>query len=367
MRLEVERRARVHPLASLLSPVAALAVALLLGALIFATLGKSPGRALYVYFIEPLTDPWTLHEIAVKAAPLILIAAGLCVCFRSNNWNIGAEGQFVAGAIAAGALPVLVPGVEGGWLLPVMLILGMLGGAAWAAVPAILKNRFGASEILVSLMLVYVAELLLDWLVRGPWRDPQGFNFPETKSFPAGSVLPEIVSQGAWGGRANWGFVIAVLAALGTWYLVQRTLKGFEITVTGASPRAARFAGFDARRTTLFAFLFSGALAGLAGTIEVTGAIGKLQPTISPGYGFIAIIVAFLARLNPAGAILAGLVLALSHIGGEAAQLSLGVSERIARVFQGILLFCVLGADALTQFRVRLVRSVPRPGAGANA
>ena len=358
-RLEIEPRQGVGQWTTLGAPLLAVLVTLLLGALMFAALGKDPVRALYVYFVEPLTDPWSLHEVAVKAAPLILIAAGLTVCFRSNNWNIGAEGQFTLGAIAAGALPVLLPDATGAWLLPAMMILAMAGGAAWGAIPAVLKNRFGTNEILVSLMLVYVSTLLLDWLVRGPWRNPGGFNFPETRSFGADAIITEIVSQGAWGGRANWGIVIAVIAAVAVWLLLSRTLKGFEVTVTGASPKAARFAGFDARRTTLFAFLLSGALAGLAGMIEVSGAIGQLRPQISPGYGFTAIIVAFLARLNPLGAILAGLLLALTFIGGEAAQLSLGLSERIARVFQGLLLFSVLASDTLARYHVRLRRTVP--------
>ena len=355
-RLEIEPRRGAGRGVALLAPVMAVAVTLVLGALMFAALGKDPFRALYVYFVEPLTDPWSLHEIAVKAAPLILIAAGLTVCFRSNNWNIGAEGQFTLGAIAAASLPVLAPGAAGPWVLPAMMLLSMAGGAAWAAIPAVLKNRFGTNEILVSLMLVYVATLLLDWLVRGPWRNPEGFNFPETRAFGPDAVLPELISQGAWGGRANWGIVLAVAAAVLVWVMLSRTLRGFEVSVTGASPRAARFAGFDAGRTTLFAFLLSGALAGLAGMIEVSGAIGQLRPQISPGYGFTAIIVAFLARLNPLAAIFAGFLLALTFIGGEAAQLSLGLSERIARVFQGVLLFSVLASDTLARYRVSLRR-----------
>ena len=207
-------------------------------------------------------------------------------------------------------------------------------------------------------MLVYVAQLGLDWLVRGPWRNPEGYNFPESRSFGADAIVPELIAQGDWGGRANLGIVIALVAAFGTWFLLSRTLKGFEIAVTGASPRAARFAGFDARGTTMFAFLFSGALAGLAGIIEVSGAIGQLRPVISPGYGFTAIIVAFLGRLNPLAIVLAGLLLALSYLGGEAAQISIGLSDRVARVFQGVLLFAVLGSDTLLRYRVRLVRPV---------
>ena len=362
MPLEIVRRDDATGLERLLAPLLAVLFTVLVSALVFGYGGASPTRALYVYFVEPLTEVWSLHELAIKATPLILIAVGLSVCFRSNNWNIGAEGQFVIGAVTASSIPVLLPNAEGAWILPAMLLLGAIGGLAWASIPAILKNRFGTNEILVSLMLVYVAGFVLDWLVRGPWRNPEGFNFPETRSFMPDAILSEIVSVGEWGGRANWGFVLALLAAVGTWLMLSRTLKGFEVSVTGSSRRAAGFAGFDAKRTTLFAFMFSGALAGLAGAVEVSGAIGQLRPTISPGYGFTAIIVAFLGRLHPIGIVVAGLALALTYLGGEAAQISLGLSERLARVIQGVLLASVLVADVVVNYRVRR-----RPGAGAVA
>ena len=355
MRLEIEPRSGTGGLNQLLAPVAAVVLTLAIGAAMFMALGQPPLDALYVFFIEPLLDPWALHELAIKAAPLILIAAGLTVCFRSGNWNIGAEGQFIAGAIAASAVPIFANEASGPLVLPAMVVLGIAGGTAWAAIPAVLKNRFGANEILVSLMLVYIAEYLLDYLVRGPWRNPNGFNFPESAPFQPSAVVPEIVSMGAFGGRAHWGVVAAIACAVLVWVLVARTIRGYGFTISGASPRAARFAGFDPHKTTLIAFGISGALAGLAGMLEVSGSIGQLRPSISPGYGFTAIIVAFLARLNPLGTILAGFVVALSFIGGEAAQVELGVSERIARVFQGVLLFSVLFADTLVRYRVRLV------------
>ena len=355
MRLRIERREDVSAAARVLAPIIAFAISLVITAVIFVLSDVPPLVALHTYFVEPLSEVWSLHELAVKAAPLILIAVGLSVCFRSSNWNIGAEGQFVVGAIAAASVPVLVPEATGFWVLPLMFVLSAFGGAAWAAVPAVLKTRFGTNEILVSLMLVYVADQLLDWLVRGPWRNPEGFNFPETRGFGTDAILPEIVTMGEWGGRANWGIVVALVFAVGTWLLLTRTLKGFEFDVTGASHRAAGFAGFDAKRTTLFAFLFSGALAGLAGMIEVSGAIGQLRPSISPGYGFTAIIVAFLGRLHPLGIVVAGVLLALTYLGGEAAQITLGLSERMARVIQGILLCNVLIADALVHYRLRSV------------
>ena len=355
-RIELVRRPQHSTLFSVLSPFIALAITALLGAVMFAMLGKSPIDALYAYFIEPLTEVWSIHELIIKATPLILIAVGLSVCFLSNNWNIGAEGQFIMGAIAGSILPVLYPEVTGPMVLPAMLVMGIVGGAAFATIPAALKAWFGTNEILSSLMLVYVAQLFLDWLVRGPWRNPEGFNFPETRSFHADAILPEMMSAS---GRAHYGFVFAIAAALIIWFVLSRTLKGYEIRVLGESPRAGRFAGFSARRMVFFAFLVSGGLAGLAGIIEVSGAIGQLRPTISPGYGFTAIIVAFLGRLNPLGIVAAGLILALSYLGGEAAQISLGISDKVANVFQGMLLFSVLACDTLIRYRIRIARDAP--------
>jgi len=358
MRIEIVKRAQRSALFSALSPFIALALTVIAGAILFAMLGKNPAEALYYYFIDPLREEWSLHELAVKAAPLILIAVGLSVCYLSNNWNIGAEGQFIIGAMAGSILPVMFPAFQNAFVLPLMLLMGVLGGAAYGAIPALLKTRFNTNEILTSLMLVYVAQLFLDWMVRGPWRNPEGFNFPETRRFHPDAVLPEIWSAS---GRAHWGFVFALLAALALWFLLSRTLKGFEVKVIGQSPRAGRFAGFSTARMVFFAFLVSGGLAGLAGISEVSGAIGQLRPSISPGYGFTAIIVAFLGRLNPLGIVAAGLILALTYLGGEAAQISLGVSDKVARVFQGMILFFVLGCDALIHYRFRIVRGQPAP------
>jgi simple sugar transport system permease protein len=364
MRIELERRPAHSALFSALSPFIALGLTVLAGAIIFTALGKNPVDALYSFFIEPLTEVWSLHELAIKAAPLILIAVGLSVCFRSNNWNIGAEGQFVMGAISGSIIPIVFYEWNSFLVLPLMIVMGMAGGALYAAIPALLKTRFNTNEILSSLMLVYVAQLFLDWLVRGPWRNPEGFNFPETREFNASAILPEILPAS---GRANFGIVFAIIATLLTWFMMRHMLKGFEVTVLGQSARAGRFAGFSANKMVFFAFLFSGALAGLAGISEVAGAINELQPVISPGYGFTAIIVAFLGRLNPLGIFAAGLILALTYLGGEAAQISIGLPDKIARVFQGLLLFFVLASDTLIHYRVRIKGSVRAEASGEGA
>ncbi|TCT39338.1 ABC transporter permease [Martelella mediterranea] len=351
MRIELERRSDRSALFSIFSPVIALALTVIFGAVMFALLGKDPVEALYRFFIEPLFDVWSLHELMIKATPLIMIAVGLTVCYRSNIWNIGAEGQFTVGAIVGSIVPIYFYEWSSPLLLPIMLIMGAVGGALYAGIPALLKNYFNTNEILTSLMLVYVAQLFLDWLVRGAWRNPDGFNFPQSREFVDSAILPEMFASG----RAHYGFALAILAALAVWFMMRFTLKGFEVNVIGQSERAGRFAGFSSRRMIWFGFLLSGGLAGLAGIIEISGAIGYVQPTISPGYGFTAIIVAFLGRLNPLGAIVAGLVLALTYIGGEGVQFTIGVSDKVTRVFQGMLLFFVLSCDTLILYKVRLI------------
>lgn len=351
MRLELVKRKEHSSLMTLLSPLIAVGLTLIAAAILFAMTGKDPVLGLYKFFIEPLTDSWSLQEIIVKATPLVLIACGLSVCYLSNNWNIGAEGQFVFGAVCGSFLPVLFPEFANGATLPAMMLFGALGGAAWALVPALLKTRFNTNEILTSLMLVYVAGLLLDFLVRGPWRDPDGYNFPESRMFSDAATLPMIGD-----GRMSISAPIAVLVVLVLAIILAKTLKGFEIRVMGESPRAGSFAGFSTKRMTVFAFALSGALAGVAGTMEVSGSLNQLLPTISPGYGFTAIIVAFLGRLNPIGILIAGFVLALSYIGGEAVQASMGVSDKIASVIQGLLLFFVLACDTFILYRLRLVK-----------
>ena len=351
MRIELIRRPERSAAWALLSPLVAVALTLPAGAITFAASGIDPFYGLYVYFIDPLTQGWARAELLVKAIPIVIIAVGLAICYLSNTWNIGAEGQFTVGAIAGSLVPILAPGFQNFATLPLMLLMGIAGGMLYAAIPALLKIRFGTNEILTSLMLVYVASYLLDYLVRGPLRDPQGFGFPGSRVFTDHEVMPVLIA----GSRVHIGLVIAVVVVLAGWFLLRRTITGFEISVLGQAPRAGAFAGFSRNRMTLVVFLISGGLAGLAGIGEVAGPVGKLDVVISPGYGFTAIIVAFLGRLNPLAILVAGLVLALTFIGGEQAQILLGMSSRTARVFQGMLLFFVLACDTFILYRVRFV------------
>lgn len=352
MRFELTPRTTVSPVMRAIAPVVAFIVSFLIAGLVIWLMGRSPIAAFQVYVTQPLTDPWSLQELLVKATPLALIAIGLTYCFRANFWNIGAEGQYVMGAVLGSWLALTTHGTEAGfWVLPLMLVLGIAGGALYGLIPAFLKTRFGVSEILTSLMLVYVAQLTLDYLVRGPWRDPKGFNFPQSVTFDASATLPPLMEAG----RVHYGAVFALIAVVVTAVILGRTLFGYRLKLTGDAPRAARFAGFSAKNTTMAVFAISGGLAGLAGISEVSGQIGQLQPSISPGYGFTAITVAFLGRLNPIGILVASLVVALTFIGGENAQIMLKLPLDLTQAFQGILLLCVLAADALVSYRIRFV------------
>ncbi|WP_213774300.1 ABC transporter permease [Bradyrhizobium sp. dw_78] len=360
MYLVLEKRAERSHTIALVSPLVAIGLTIVTMSILFAIIGKNPVAALDAYFIAPLTDSYSLQEIAVKATPLVLIAIGLSLCYLANAWNIGAEGQFLIGAVAGSWIAVKTQGTDAGyWVLPAMLLLGAAAGALYGLIPAICKVRFGASEILTSLMLVYVADLFLDYLVRGPWRDPAGFNFPTTADFDPVATVPVLIE----GSRLHLGAVIALVVVAAASVLLGRTIKGFEIRVVGAAPRAARFGGFNSNHLILLTFAISGGLAGLAGIIEVAGPVGHLQPGISPGYGFTAIIVAFLGRLNPIGILIAGLFLALTFIGGEQAQITMKIPLDVTKVFQGLLLFYVLACDSLILYRFRLIfpsRQVPR-------
>lgn len=349
MPLTLERRVAPSKWMMFASPIIAIIFTLITSAIILLFLGKDPANGLYVFFVEPLTQAWSLEEILVKTIPLALIAAGLTICFTANVWNIGAEGQFILGAIAGATIPVLLPDMQGPHTLPLMMMLGFMGGMFFALIPALFKVRFGANEILTSLMLVYVAELILDYFVRGPWRDPAGLNFPQTIRFNEWTSMPIIGAD-----RLNIGLYIAIAVALILLFFMGRTFQGFGIKLAGQAPKAAKFAGFSRNKTVYLVLAISGGLAGLAGIIEVAGPIKQLRPAISPGYGFTAIIVAFLGRLNPVGALIAAFILSITYIGAENAQIFLKVTNKITSVIQGVLLFFVLACDTLIYYRLRL-------------
>ena len=338
---------------TLLTPVVAIALTLVMGAVIFATLGYDPAAALYQFFIAPVSRGYQVADLFVKACPLIIIASGLVFAYRANVWNIGAEGQMILGAMFAGHIALTYPGLSVWTMMPLMMLAGLAGGLLWAMIPAILKTRFNTNEILVSLMLTYVAVLLIDWTVRGPWRDPMSFGFPLTPMYADAALIGKVRIPGIGQlGQMHWGVIGSLLLAVAGWFVLSRTLPGFQVKVMGDAPRAGKFAGFSPTLVTVMVMAMSGAAAGLAGMVEVSANIGQLQPNISFGYGFTAIIVAFLARLNPLAVIVAGLVVALAELGGDAAQIAMGIPKVVTGVFKGILLFMLLAGETFNRFHV---------------
>jgi general nucleoside transport system permease protein len=312
---------------------------------------------LYLFFVQPLQSTYGAGEVLLKATPLLLCGLGLAIGFKSNVWNIGAEGQFTVGAIAGSGVALFWGASLGSFALPTVVLAGALGGMAWAAIPALLRTRFNASEILVSLMLVYIAQLWLAYLLHGSWRDPEGFNYPQSKAFEDRLLLPLLFE----GSRANIALAFGLLLAAASWFFSSKSFAGFRTQVVGLAPAAAAYAGFDERRNIWLTLLLGGGAAGLAGICEVAGPIGRLQTAISPGYGFAAIIVAFVGRLHPVGIVLAALLMSLLYIGGETVQLELQLPAAIAGLFQGMLLFYLLAADLFVNYRLRRVRSEPAP------
>jgi simple sugar transport system permease protein len=333
----------------LASPLIAAVAMLASGSLLFLALGQAPLHAFYVYFIQPLASWYGVGELLLKATPLILCGVGLAIGFRANVHNIGADGQLTMGAVAAGCVALYFEDARGPWLLPLMLLAGALGGMAWAAIPALLRTRFNTSEILVSLMLVYVAYLFLGYLVHGPVRDPAGFNFPQSKMFGDAALLP-LLKEGL---RVNAAFILSLAAVAGAWFFCRHSFAAYRMQVSGMAPAAALYAGFSEPKNVWIAFLTSGALAGLAGVGEVAGPLGQLQASVSPGYGFAAIIVAYVGRLHPAGVLLASLLMSLLYIGGETAQIELQLPSAITGLFQGLLLFYLLAADLFIHYRFK--------------
>jgi simple sugar transport system permease protein len=347
--LKLELRPQPSEVWRYASPVLALAITLFLGIGLFVLLGKDPLRGLQMFFWEPLKSAYALGELMVKATPLLIIALGLAVAYRSNIWNIGAEGQFVIGAVAATGVALMADKDTGRWIVVAVVLAGILGGMCWAGLVAWLKDRFHANEILVSLMLVYVADMVLGYLVYGPWKDPAGYNFPQSKTFEAVAQIPRLMS----GSRVSAGLILALLGVVAVWIFLFRTRAGFAQQVGGLAPAAARYAGFSSRKALWTALIVSGGAAGLAGALEVAGPLGQLTPYVPAGYGFAAIIVAYVGRLHPVGMLFSAVLMSMFYIGGELAQSRMGLPKSITGVFQGLLLFSLLACDTLVAYRLR--------------
>ncbi|WP_283148394.1 ABC transporter permease [Silvimonas soli] len=332
-----------------LAPVYAILLTLITGALLFTALHKNPFHALYMFFIAPLTTSYGWSELLVKASPQILIAQGLAVGFRARVYNIGAEGQLIMGAIFGGGVAIMTDGSTSHWILPMMVIAGAVGGALWGALAAWLKTQFNAEETLTTLMLTYIATLLMAYMVNGPWRDPSGQNFPQSIMFSDTATFPILLE----GSRVNVSVFITLAVVVVFWVFISKSFLAYQIEVSGQAPAAARYAGFSQKKSIWLGLCLSGLTAGLAGVGEVAGPVGQLNLNISPGYGFSAIIVAWLGRLHPVGMVLAGFLMALIYLGGEAAQVSLQLPSAMTGLFQGMLLIFLLAADAFINNRFR--------------
>lgn len=353
--IHLEKRPEPSRLWSLATPLAAVLATMLFGGLLFAALGKNPFEAIGTIFYEPLFGEFAFFyrpQLLVKGAPLVLIAIGLALGFKAGIWNIGAEGQYIVGAITGAGMGLAFYPMEAWFIFPLMVLAGALGGWVWAMIPALLRVKFGTNEILVSLMLVYVAEQMLASVSLGLLKNPDGFGFPGSRNLQQyeSAYNAELIA----GSGLHWGVVAAFVSVIFAYVLLNRHMLGFHIRLTGDAPRAARFAGVSPARLILFCLGLSGMLAGLAGMFEVSGPAGQVSIDFNVGYGFTAIIVAFLGRLHPVGILLAGGLMALTYIGGEIAQSRLGLPAAAIQVFQGMLLFFLLALDLLTNYRVRL-------------
>ena len=356
--IRLEKRPLPSTAWSWATPLVAVLATMIAGGFLFAFLGKDPLVAIRTIFWDPVFGEFAFYyrgQLLVKAGPLILIAIGLSLGFKAGIWNIGAEGQYIMGAIFGAAVGLAFYPMEARWLIfPLMIIAGAFGGFVWAMIPGILRTKFNTNEILVSLLLVYVAEQVLAWAALGPLRNPDGAGFPGSRNLRNYDSAANNELIAGWG--MHWGVVAAFIAVIFAYVLLSRHIMGFNIRLTGESPRAARFAGVNPTRLILFCLGLSGALAGMAGLFEVAGPSGQISIDFNVGYGFTAIIVAFLGRLHPIGILLAGLLMALTYIGGEAAQASMGLPAAAIQAFQGMLLFFLLAFDVLTNFRVRIGR-----------
>ena len=363
MRIRFEKRLSPSRLMLVATPIASVLLTMLLGAVIFELIGFDGPNAIYQTFITPIVASYKWQDVMTKAAPLIIIALGLSLGNTAKVWNIGAEGQYIIGALAGAGMALALPNAQGGWVIALILLAGIAGGAVWAAIPAFLRTRFRVNEVLSSLMLVYVALQALNYLVGGPWKDPNGHNFPQTPPLPDAQQLPHAIP----GTPIPPGLVVAVILTLVFWVIAARSVYGFSVRTVGAAPDAARYGGFDAARTVWSTLMISGGMAGLAGILEVASQLGQLNLGFPSNYGFTAIIVSFLGRLHPIGVFLAGLILAVTYVGGQVAQTVVHVPQATAGIFQAMMLFFILASDILIRYRVRVIREAPTAAAQARA
>ncbi len=352
MRIRFEKRLERSRAVALLVPVVSLVLAFAMGGVLLALAGVNPLTTYKAMLIGAFGSRYAFSETLVKAIPLMLTGLGVAIAFRMLFWNIGAEGQLHMGGFAAAGFALFIAPKLPPWLgLPGVIMAGFLAGALWGVIPAALKAFVGVNEIITTLMMNYIAVLWVEHLFYGPWKDPKGYGFPGTAEFPEYTWLPRF-----FGTRVHLGIVIALVAAVLLWVILSRTKWGYEIRVIGENPNAARYAGINWARNVLLVMILSAGLAGLAGMGEVAGISHRLQKGLTVGYGYTAIIVAWLGKLNPWAVLLVAVLLAGLLVGGDQIQITMGLPAAVSLVLQGIILFLVLGGEIFTQYRLRIER-----------
>ena len=356
LKLSIQKRNinELSIISNIISPIISIIATMLLSTILLLILGYEPLAVFYEFFISPLTSTYQFGEVIMKASILIIIALGLSVGFRAGVWNIGAEGQFIFGGIFGSIVALYFYEESGMFAIPFMIIAGIIGGIMWALIPALLKNRFDVNEILTSLMLVYIAQLFLSYLVHGPLQDPDGLNFPQSAYFDDSVIYPVLIE----GTRLSITPLILIAIFPLIYLFLNKSYIGYALKVRGHSSVVSTFAGFSSKKMVLISFIICGGLTGFAGISEVSSNISQLVPSISPGYGFSAIIVAFLGRLHPVGIVFAGFLMALIYIGAESAQVALGLPVSIGGIFQGLILFSLLGTDFFVVHKIKLMKDI---------
>ncbi|MEO6300398.1 MAG: ABC transporter permease [Paracoccaceae bacterium] len=360
MRLKLEKRREPSMVMLVATPIASVILTMIIGVVVFDLMGINGFQAVKDIFLTPILASYKWQDVAVKAAPLVIIALGLSLGNRAQVWNIGAEGQYIIGALCAAGVAIAFGQTGGFFVVVLMIAASIIGGAAWAAIPAMLRTRYSVNEILSSLMLTYVAAQVLGYLIGGPWKDPNGRNFPATAPLLDSQSLPILFP----GTTIHLGVLIALILPFAFWLLMSRAVFGYQVRVVGSSPNAARHGGFDTRNTIWATMMIGGAMAGLAGSLEFSGVLHKIDLGFASGYGFTAIIVSFLGRLNPIGCLIAGIVLAVTFVGGQVAQTTVHIPNSTAGIFQAMMLFFILASDILVRYRVRLIPSTKPIAAG---
>lgn len=360
MILSVQKRPEALSWGAPVVYLGALALSLTLCALLLAASGKPALTGLAILFRGAFGQSYSLLDGLVKAIPIFLCSLGVALSFRMQIWNIGAEGQFALGAVGATWMALSFPALPGFALMPLMLLAAFALGGAWGFIPAVLRLRLGVNEIISSLMLNYIGILVLDFLVFGVWKDPASFGFPMTAEFSPGALIGRMgPALGLSLGKLHWGLLACPLAGIAYSVFLSRTRLGFELAACGDGERVARYARLPYGFLVLFVMAVGGGLSGIAGSIEASSSLGRLQPTIMVGYGYTAIVVAWLARLRPLPIAFAAYLLAALRVGVEVMQLELQIPAAFGQIMEGSILLCVIAGQFFLTYSVHLRRAHP--------